>query len=468
MLTGAASRRTVSSCMVVLQMMTKRQGALGRIATKSKILDDDARCSSVGNEMSPRRLVSMIDLPHEMVLLGIGALILIAAWLPLLIKRLPLSVPIVFIALGLLLSLTPWLRSSQTALSHDATLEQLNEGIVLIALMGAGLRLDRPFGWRRWRSTWLLLLVVMPLTMIAVFGAAFWGLGLAPAAALLLSAALAPTDPVLAADVQTGPPTEGEDGETRFGLTSEAGLNDGLAFPFILLALALQAGTVNWLHWSVFELIGELALGTLIGWLLGAAAGYLMFNLPAARLSDTGDGLVAIGVTFTAYALSTLLQGNGFIAVFIAALTIRSTCPQDDFHAAMSEFSGQIERVLMPLVMLLFGWAVGRGLLEPLDWRGAALACAIVFLIRPLASRLAFGWSDTLPMSRRLMGFFGIRGIGTLFYLQYAFNREHFPERAEIWSIASATILLSIIVHGVTATPLMAKADERRKRRTAR
>ncbi|KQS02429.1 sodium:proton exchanger [Sphingomonas sp. Leaf357] len=410
----------------------------------------------------------MLALPHEFILLGIGGLILVAAWLPVLIKRLPLSLPIIFIALGFLLSFTPWLRTSQTAMTHDPTLEHLNEIIVLIALMGAGLRLDRPFGWRRWRSTWLLLLVVMPLTMIAIFVAARWGLGFSIAAAILTASALAPTDPVLAADVQTGPPREGEDGETRFGLTSEAGLNDGLAFPFVLLALAVQAGTLDWVHWSALQLAGDLAVGTLIGWLLGAGAGYLMFRLPSAKLSETGDGLVAIGVTFMAYALSVLIHGNGFIAVFVAALTIRSTCPDDEFHTAMSDFSGQIERVLMAMVMLLFGWAIGRGLLSALDWRGAAIAVALVFVIRPLTTLVAFHWSGAPVMSRHLMGFFGIRGIGTFFYLQYAFNRADFAERHAIWAVAGATILLSIVVHGMTATPLMAKADARRERRLAR
>lgn len=411
----------------------------------------------------------MVQLPHEMILLGIGTLILLAAWLPLVLKRLPLSLPIVCIALGFALSFTPWLRVNQEGLTHDATLEHLNEGMVLIALMGAGLRLDRPFGWRAWQSTWRLLLVVMPITMIAVFAIAYGGLGLPVAAALLLAGALAPTDPVLAADVQTGPPQAGDDGETRFGLTSEAGLNDGLAFPFILLAIALQQGPVDWVHWPLVALFGELTIGTLIGWALGAGAGYLMFRLPAAKLSDTGDGLAAIGVTFAAYALAVLVHGNGFIAVFIAALTIRSTCPDDDFHAAMSEFSGQVERVLMTIVMLLFGWAIGRGLLAPLGLGGAALAVGIVFVIRPLACAVAFLRSDAPGMSKRLMGFFGIRGIGTFFYLQYAFNRASFAERADLWAIAAATILLSIVVHGVTATPLMAKADERRRRRlTAR
>ncbi|WP_010163090.1 cation:proton antiporter [Sphingomonas sp. PAMC 26617] len=407
----------------------------------------------------------MLQLSHELILLGIGGLILLAAWIPLLLKKLPLSLPIICIGLGLLLSMTPWFQASQTRLTHDPTLEHLNEGIVLIALMGAGLRLDRKFGWQRWRSTWVLLLAVMPLTMLAVFAAAHWGVGLSIAAALLLAAAIAPTDPVLAADVQTGPPTQGEDGETRFGLTSEAGLNDGLAFPFIALAISVQQGAVDWLHWSLVEVASDLALGVLIGWVLGSIAGYLMFRLPSAKLSDTGDGLVAIGVTFCAYALSVLIHGNGFIAVFIAALTIRSTCPDNEFHTAMAEFSGQIERVLMTLVMVLFGWAVGKGLLAPLDWRGALLAVGIVFVIRPAASLVAFARSDTPGLSKRLMGFFGIRGIGTLFYLQYAFNRAQFGERSQIWAIAGTAILLSIVVHGMTATPLMAKADARREER---
>lgn len=410
----------------------------------------------------------MLTLPYAYILLAIGVMILLTAWLPLLLKRLPLSLPIMCIIGGLLLSLTPWFRASPTAMTHNATLEHLNEGIVLIALMGAGLRLDRQFGWRRWGSTWRLLLIVMPLTMVAVFAVSYWGLGLGTGAALLLAAAIAPTDPVLAADVQTGPPQGGEDGETRFGLTSEAGLNDGLAFPFILLAVSLQGGTVDWWHWSLVELGFELVCGVAIGWTLGAVAGYLMFRLPAAKLSDTGDGLVAIGVTFSAYALSLVLHGNGFVAVFVAALTIRSTCPDNEFHAAMSDFSGQIERVLLTVVMVLFGWAIGKGLLGPLDLWGALLAVAVVFVIRPLASLIAFAGADTPALSKRLMGFFGIRGIGTLFYLQYAFNRAGFAERSQIWAIVGATILLSIVVHGMTSTPLMAHADELRQKRLAR
>jgi len=405
----------------------------------------------------------MINLSHESLLFGFGAVILIGAWLPLLLKKLPLSLPIVCLALGALLSLTPWLRSNPEALSHDRTLEQLNEAVVLIALMGAGLRLDRRFGWRRWGSTWRLLLFVMPLTMLPIFAVAHYAIGLSAAAAVLLAAALAPTDPVLAADVQTGPPTSGEDGETRFALTAEAGLNDGLAFPFVLFAMAMQTHDLDWTHWVLVDLLGDLAIGTAIGMAIGWGAGYLMFRLPAWKLSDTGDGLIAIGVTLFVYGLTTLIHGNGFVAVFVAALTIRSTRREDEFHTAMSEFSGQIERLLLVIVMIVLGWAIGRGLLAPLTWGGAALAAAIILMFRPAATLLGFIGSTASAPSKRLIGFFGIRGIGTLFYLQYALNRAEFPEGSQVWAIAGATVLGSVLVHGVSSTPVMAKADALRE-----
>lgn len=406
----------------------------------------------------------MIDLSHESLMLGFGAMILIGAWLPLLLKKLPLSLPIICIGLGALLSLTPWLRTNPEALSHNRLLEQLNESVVLIALMGAGLRLDRKFGWRRWGSTWRLLLLVMPLTMLPIFAVAHYALGLSVAAALLLAGALAPTDPVLAADVQTGPPASGEDGETRFALTSEAGLNDGLAFPFILLALAIQTHDIDWTHWLLVDFLGDLAIGSAIGIAVGWVAGYLMFRLPTWKLSDTGDGLIGVGVTLLVYGFTTLIHGNGFVAVFVAALTIRSTRPDDEFHGAMAEFSGQIERLLLVIVMLTLGWAIGRGLLASLTWGGALLAVAIILVFRPLATLIGFIGSTAKLPSKHLIGFFGIRGIGTLFYLQYALNRADFAEHPQIWAIAGATVLGSILIHGVSSTPLMAKADALRRK----
>ncbi len=178
--------------------------------------------------------------PYILWLTGGGILFALVAWLPLALRRLPLSLPIFCIAAGAAVFSIPGVSLRPMPLLYPDIAERLTEFIVIIALMGAGLKLDRVFDWRRWAVTWRLLAVTMPVTIAAVTAIGGWGLGLSWTAALLLGACLAPTDPVLAADVQVGPPRTGEEDEARFGLTSEAGLNDGLAFPFVNLALALS------------------------------------------------------------------------------------------------------------------------------------------------------------------------------------------------------------------------------------
>jgi len=183
--------------------------------------------------------VDLLDLTYALV--GVGALL--AALLPRLLANRPLSMPIVFLALGMaVFALAPALPSPDPIRYPDVA-ERLTEVGVIIALMGAGLKLDRKIGWKSWSSTWRLLALAMPLTIAATALLGWWWLGLAPAAALLLGSALAPTDPVLAADVQVGEPGGDEDGEdeVRFALTSEAGLNDALAFPFVYAAIHLAA-----------------------------------------------------------------------------------------------------------------------------------------------------------------------------------------------------------------------------------
>ncbi|UAK25718.1 cation:proton antiporter [Sphingomonas nostoxanthinifaciens] len=403
--------------------------------------------------------------PHHLVLLLIGGgLVLLVSWLPLVLKSVPLSVPIVCVALGYAASFVPLLHVRLDAAATLDAAEKIGEAVMLLALMGAGLRIDRPFSWAAWGTPWRLLLVAMPITMVLVFASAHWGLGLGAAASLLLAAALAPTDPVLAGDVQTGPPGAGEDGETRFGLTAEAGFNDGLAFPFVVLAMALKTGTVGWVHWAGATFAAEIAIGVVIGLLLGRLMGWLMFRLPSLKLSDTGDGLVAIGATFVCYAATVLLHGNGFIAVFVTALTIRHASPHDEFHETMADSASQIERILVMLVLVLFGWALGQGILSELTWQAGALAVAILLVFRPISTGLAFLGSTAPKNSKRLIAIFGIRGIGTIYYLLFATHSGLFPEHERLWSVAAAAILVSIVVHGMLSTPLMDHADRLRRK----
>jgi NhaP-type Na+/H+ or K+/H+ antiporter len=163
--------------------------------------------------------------------------------------------------------------------------------------------------------TWRMLAFAMPLSILGIALVGGWLLGLGVAAALLLGAALAPTDPVLAADVQVGPPRSGEEDEVRFTLTAEAGLNDGLAFPFVNLAVAFVAhGELAgpWLaHWAVEDVLWKLAAGGGVGWVVGRVLGWLTFRMPnRAGLSRTGEGFVALGITFLAYGLRICTRNN--------------------------------------------------------------------------------------------------------------------------------------------------------------
>ncbi|WP_225768772.1 sodium:proton antiporter [Inquilinus sp. Marseille-Q2685] len=399
------------------------------------------------------------------VILVLGALVLLSAWLPLVVRRLPLSLPIVAVGIGVVAPHGPWIDRASAFLLQERVLEQAVEFIILVALMGAGLRVERPFGWRRWQATWRLLGIAMPLT-IATMAALCWAaLGLPWAAALLVAAALAPTDPVLACDVQAGPPGEEEGGEVRFALTSEAGLNDGLAFPFVVLAMTLAATPLEsaWVHWLAGDVIWRIGCGALIGYAAGRVFGWLTFRLPRLKLSRTGDGLVAVGVTLISFGVTELAAGYGFVAVFIAAVTLRATDRSSDFHGAMAEFSEQIERVLMVVVLLVFGAAVGTGALARLEWRDVLVGAALLLVIRPLCGWVSLIGTKLPRAARGLMAFFGIRGLGTFYYMAYALGRAEFPDAGRLWAITSFAVLGSIVMHGIASTPLMAWADRRRR-----
>jgi NhaP-type Na+/H+ or K+/H+ antiporter len=289
---------------------------------------------------------------------------------------------------------------------------------------------------------------------------------LVPSAAVLLAASLAPTDPVLAGDVQVGDPNEGGEDNVRFALTGEAGLNDGLAFPFVHLALALLPSSValgeRLLDWLWLDVGYRLAVGLLFGYLSGRLLAYLIFGLPKkVEIKSSAYGFVALAVTLVTYGLTELVMGYGFLAVFIASITLRNNERGHEYHREMHDFSDQIERVLVVTLLILFGGALVTGLLDELTWQGALLGCLLVFVIRPLMGYLSLFGTKTTLFERGIISFFGIRGIGSFFYLAYAIREGGFAEREELWSIAGFTVLLSVVLHGVLATPVMRELDRR-------
>ena len=234
---------------------------------------------------------------YVLLLAVFGAVVLLTAWLPMVLKDWPLSLPIICIALGVLLvwsPLAPILGSNP--LENRYVTERMTEFVVIVALMGAGLKLDRPLGWHSWLITWRLIGVAMPITIAAIALLGWGWLGLDLASALLLGAALAPTDPVLASDVQVGPPKSGEEDEVRFALTSEAGLNDGLSFPFVYLAIAVSLSQMtgkSWFReWLLVDVVWKLAAGNRRGMAGWEADGLPCLPTPKASATRTYRGRI--------------------------------------------------------------------------------------------------------------------------------------------------------------------------------
>jgi NhaP-type Na+/H+ or K+/H+ antiporter len=410
--------------------------------------------------------VQLSDLVFALV--GVGALL--AGILPRVLERRPLSLPIAFLALGMVVFALPLGLPDADPLAHPTLVEHLTEVGVVVALMGAGLKIDRPWGRRRWASTWRLLAIAMPVTIAAVALLGWWWAGLVPAAALLLGAALAPTDPVLASDVQVGEPTDEEDSEdeVRFALTSEAGLNDGLAFPFVnaAIAMALAAGGGWFGEWLARDVLYKCAAGILGGLLVGKMLGRLFFRAKRAslRLSRHSEGFLALAATFLAYGLVELAGGYGFLAVFVAARAIRSAERSHEYHQVLHDFAEQTERLLTVLLLLLFGGAVVGGLLAPLTWPAALAGLALIFVIRPLTGFLSLRGAPGRAAEHAVIAAFGIRGIGSFYYLSYAVARVDLPRADLLWATVGFIVLVSVVVHGVAATPVMRLLDRTNER----
>lgn len=420
--------------------------------------------------------------PYELGLAIAGAAALLAAWLPAYLSRRALSLPILLVAAGAMVFVLPIGLEPPDPRDHLPYVERLTELGVIIALMGAGLKIDRPFNWRTWGTTWRLLAIAMPLTigLTALLGAGVGGL--AATSALLLGAVLAPTDPVLASDVQVGEPTldrkpgpYAED-DVRFSLSSEGGLNDALAFPFVYAAIAIAHkgwAPSDWmLEWFTLDVVGRVAIALIVGWLVGRLLGIVAFRPPGrlSALAETRQGFVAVGATLLAYGATEIVSGYGFLAVFVAAVVLRGSERQHVFHGELHTFTEQTENLLVVGMLLLFGGALVGGVLEGLTWPGAAVGLLLVFVVRPLSGRVALTGTHLTSEEKWAISFFGVRGFGSVYYLAYALTAAPFADADQLWAIVSLTIVASIATHGITATPMMNLIDRttRRRRRPVR
>lgn len=422
---------------------------------------------------------------YDALLLIAGLAIFCTAFAERVLSERPASLPLVLVLFGWLVFALPLGLQTPDPLAEGDVTERLTELGVIVALMGAGLKIDRPFAWRTWGSTWRLLGVTMPLTIAA---GAFLGwavAGLVPATAMLLGAVISPTDPVLASEVHVGAPQEaaeeeeieehdptgpGEEDEVRFSLTSEAGLNDGLAFPYTNAAIAMAvagANPGNWLAaWLLVDVGYKLGIAFLVGFGAGRILAALIMRIPAdTDIARAMTGMSALAATLIVYALTELAGGYGFIATFVGAVTIRAYERDHAYQSSLHQFTEMSERLLTAGILLLLGGAVAGGILGPLNLRLVLVGGALLFIVRPLAGWLGLIGSHRVgPRERMAIGFFGIRGVGSLYYLSYALNQADFEGRDEVWALIAGIVVASVVVHGISAGPLMSSLDRGREK----
>lgn len=401
---------------------------------------------------------------YHLLLAALGASLLASYWLTHLVSTRPPASSALLMACGFVTSLLfPGTVGAIDPLQSPELWEISAEIVVIVVLFATGLRIDDLGHWRLWRPTVGLLTVTMPLTIAAV-ALLGWGLaGMTLGGAVLLGAVLAPTDPVLAGDLQIGPPLGGREHPVRFAMTTEAGLNDGLAFPFVYLALHIAAEGATpaiwlgeWIFWDVmYRIAAGALLGAGIGWLLGR----ILFRLPGrSSLAESGPGVLALAGVFLTYGLVELAEGYGFIAVFVAGLVCRRARHAHKFHKRLHAFTVSIEHAVSAIILVLLG-AVMPLLWPYLDWSHVVIAAALLLVIRPAAGWIGLSGSDFSRRGRLVISSFGVRGIGSLYYLGYASTHVEFIDEGSLWALVAFTIFASTVIHGLTATRMIEGLD---------
>lgn len=412
------------------------------------------------------------------------------------LQRLPISTAMLYLAVGFGIGPAGWALLSPDPFIYSSALERVAEAAVLISLFAVGLKLGLPLSDRAWQLPVRLALVSMTITVALITAMGVFGLGLPLGAAILLGAILAPTDPVLASDVQV---LEANDRDRlRFSLTGEGGLNDGAAFPFVMLGLGLlglhDLGSWGW-RWFALDVMWAIGGGLAIGGTLGLIIGRLVVYLRSHHKTSIGfDEFLALGLIALAYGLAVICHTYGFLAVFAAGLAlqrIKEHPGQDNntngretglqsrkahtdlashSHYAsaymMQEvrgFNEQLEHLAELAIVLVVGSMLAYTYLPD---NAVWFIPVLLLVVRPLSVWLGLLGAAASLDQRILISWFGIRGIGSIYYLLYAINHGlSRPLAEEITALTLTAVAVSVVLHGISMKPLMRLYARRKARR---
>ena len=420
----------------------------------------------------------------------VGGLLLFMGLTHTILTRSPVTSSIIYLAVGIIVGPTVLNLFHFNPLKESALLELLTEVVVLISLFSAGVKMPTPFSFARWQKPILLATVSMTITVFLIAAFVYYLLGLPLGACVLLGAILAPTDPVLATDIQTR--HHGDRDLLRFTLTSEAGMNDGSAFPFVMLGLALlglhHVGDFG-LNWLVIDVAWATVAGIAIGWAAGVGLAYIGWKLRRGAYQHTLlDDFLGLGLIGIVYGISIMAYAWGFLAVFFAAVALRQTESKlvkkaqatideralttdsqenlDNYNeATISEgsllFKEHLERLSEVLLILLIG---GTLFITSWSWKAVSIALFLFVIARPISVLIGLIGTTASWRIRGMAAWFGVRGIGSLYYLMYAIQHG-LPEKLALalMEITLIVVTLSIILHGTSVKPLMQRFWRRNK-----
>ncbi|WP_418643640.1 cation:proton antiporter [Stutzerimonas kunmingensis] len=437
----------------------------------------------------------------------LGVLLLILALASAFLRWLPITTSLIYLGFGVLIGQLGIGLWEMEFLHIAGWMEHLTEVAVLVSLFVSGLKLRMPLRHPAWKSAYVLAGPVMLACIGGVTLLCHYLFGLSWGVAVLIGAILAPTDPVLASLVQVNDARDSD--RLRYGLSGEAGFNDGTAFPFVVFGLMLIAQgqlEADWVgEWALHRLLWAVPAGLLIGFLLGKLVGRVAIYLRT-RHTDTAmspNDSLALALIALAYVGAELAGAWGFLAVFAAGLGLRhaeiaaaddSATPSEELindavpHLAegglapralslddrqlgqprvaagvlmgdVLAFGGQLERSLEVLLVTMLGVLVS----VHWDWRAVPLGLALFLLIRPLSVMLLMPWRYLDRSQCLTAGWFGIRGIGSLYYLSYAVTHGLLPDEAQtIIGLVLSVVALSIVLHGLSTQPLLRRYERSR------